>query len=119
MGQTIGFFARQTVVGTGVIYLSDPFEVSAYEALNLQLRVLGVIGTDVQIVVKVETAPELNVSGAWSTAKTFPTITGGSVTHTGSLTAADLSQYARGSVEMLMGADMAMTFSLIGVAREG
>jgi hypothetical protein len=119
MGQSIPFFVRQTVVGTGVVYYSDPFEVSAFEALNLQLRVFGVIGTNVQILVRIETAAELNVADGWTTVHSFPLITMGSQTQAGSLTAGDLSQYVRGCVEMQTGIEVAMTFFLIGVAREG
>jgi hypothetical protein len=119
MGQSMPLFPRQTVVGTGLAYWSDPFEVSAFEALNLQLRVFGVIGTNVVILVRIETAAELSVVDGWTTVHTFSPINMGPQTQAGSLTAADLSQYVRASVEMQMGTDVAMTFSLIGVAREG
>ena len=118
MSQTMPFFPRQSVVGTGVEYTSEPFDVSRFQTLNVELRVVGLIGTDPVVVARLETAAELS-SLVWSTAKTFTTITAGSVTEVEVLGPGDMSQYVRGHLSMSGGANVALTFSMIGVAREG
>ena len=118
MSQMMPFFPRETVVGTSVEYISEPFDVSRFQTLNVELKVVGLIGAGPVVIARLETAAELSTL-VWSTAKTFTTITAGSVTEVEVLGPGDMSQYVRGHLSMMAGVNVGMTFSMIGVAREG
>ena len=118
MGMVVSLFPRQTVVGSGgvVNYLSEPFDASQYDSLNVEFRVFGLIGTAPTINASLETAAELHAS-TWGTAVSFPMVNSAPTVITQNLSNTTMSQFIRAKVS-INASDHALTFSMIGVARE-
>jgi len=118
MGMVVQLFPRQTVVGAGglVSYYSDPFDSSQYDSINVEFRVFGLIGTAPTITASLETAAELHAS-TWATAVSFGAVSVAPTVLTQNLSNTNMSQFIRAKVDV-NALDHALTFSMIGVARE-
>ena len=115
MGMVLPFFARQTVVGV-TEYLSEPYDVSQFESVNLELRIQGLIGASPTVVAQMLTAAELSSSN-WYGALTFVTVSAAPTIISGSLDSTDMSQFVKAKITVA-GTGPGVTCSLIGVARE-
>ena len=81
------------------------------------LQVFGLIGTSPTVIARIESAAKVNF-GLWDTVTTFPAVTSAPVTHQQS--ANPHNRFVRAVVEFSSATptDHAMTFQMIGVARE-
>ena len=118
MGMVVPFFPRQTVVGCAspVNYYSEPFDASQYDSINVEFRVFGLIGTGPTITASLQTAAELHAS-TWATAVSFAAVVAAPTVLTQNLSNTTMSQFIRAKVNV-NASDHALTFSMIGVARE-
>lgn len=136
-GMMLPFFARQTVTGgsggaegESVTCLSEPFDVTQYDSLFLELRVFGAIGTSVgggspspSFIVGVEAAPDLyETDGSWKNLGTFTAVTLPQAP--ASLPSSDdlsvptpFLRYVRIKAQILDTDDAAVTFQVTGIGR--
>ena len=118
MGMVVPFFLRQTVVGAAepITYYSEPVDASQYESVNVEFRVFGLIGTAPTILAALETAAELHAV-TWALSASFAEVHSAPAVFTQNLTNSTMSQFVRARVS-INESDHALTFSMIGVARE-
>ena len=100
MGTVVPLFSRQTAVGAdaqSVSYLSEPYEASQYDSINVEFRVFGLIGTAPTIYAYLETAAELH-SASWTTSYSFPSLNSAPTVLSANLANTDMSQFVRAKV---------------------
>jgi hypothetical protein len=124
MAMVVPFFPRQTLVGRSIQgafgYYSEPFDLSQYSNLGIEVNVFGYIGAGTQQVqVSFESVGSLE-SGSWleQTDGGFTTIAGAPIL-AGSRYMG-FNNFGRVQVRFLSNNtdDQAITLSVIGVARE-
>lgn len=122
MAMVIPMFPRQTVVGAdNTEYYSEPFDVSEYAGMNVEVQLFGLIGSATpSITVHIQSADSLHTADSlWDATHSFSAMDSAPQLSNAVISTNDAGRFVRARVVVNGGSsDNAATFSVIAVARE-